>query len=264
MADSKDSGTDQAHRGFLNRWSERKQSARDEREGKDRHEVGQLVDPQSESEQEASSLGLSEEEIAALPDPESLTENSDFTPFMQEGVPENLKRLALRRLWRVNPLIGEVDGLLDYDLDYTDAATVVKNLQTLYQVGKGMVLEEDEDEEVGRDKAEGPETAALKAAGEEDAQSQAQADLENEDLPAEDPQNPDLNAGLEPHPGQDPRPLSEGMSSPLSSAPADTAPDPSEADRSEKAVLPAGQGRPEPRPAVTPGQAVKRRWGAFS
>src|SRR5690606_13963943 len=54
----------------------------------------------------------------------------------------------------------------DYNLDYTDAATVVPNLKTIYQVGRGMILPGEDDAEqaqVGGDapaKLAAPETAA--------------------------------------------------------------------------------------------------------
>jgi hypothetical protein len=44
----------------------------------------------------------------------------------------------LRRLWLSNPALANVDGLVDYGQDFTDSATVVENLQTAYQVGRGM------------------------------------------------------------------------------------------------------------------------------
>ncbi len=87
---------------------------------------------------------LSDEELAALPDPETLDADADFTVFMKQNVPEVLRRRALRCLWRSNPLLAGLDGLNDYDDDFTDAATVVAGLKTLYQVGKGFVVEEEE------------------------------------------------------------------------------------------------------------------------
>jgi hypothetical protein len=38
---------------------------------------------------------------------------------MKQAVPEELRRLALRKLWRSDPVLANVDGLNDYDLDYT-------------------------------------------------------------------------------------------------------------------------------------------------
>ncbi|MBD1549428.1 DUF3306 domain-containing protein [Roseibium aggregatum] len=59
---------------------------------------------------------LSEED---LPDIDSLSYGSDFSAFLQKNVPEHLHRMALRKLWTSNPVLANVDGLNDYDLDYT-------------------------------------------------------------------------------------------------------------------------------------------------
>jgi len=74
-----------------------------------------------------------------LPDPDTLRQGDDFSAFLQAAVPERLRRRALRRLWLSNPALANLDALVDYGEDYTDAATVVANLQTAYQVGRGIV-----------------------------------------------------------------------------------------------------------------------------
>ncbi len=91
-----------------------------------------------------------------LPDPDTLTEKDDFSQFLSAAVPERLKRRALRRLWGLNPVLANLDGLVDYADDFTDAATVVTNLQTVYQVGKGMVerFVEGEEDQVAEEVAE--------------------------------------------------------------------------------------------------------------
>lgn len=74
-----------------------------------------------------------------LPDPDTLNAGDDFSAFLKQAVPERLRRRALRRLWLSNPTLANLDNLVDYGEDYTDAATVVENLSTTYQVGKGML-----------------------------------------------------------------------------------------------------------------------------
>lgn len=74
-----------------------------------------------------------------LPDPEMLKMGDDFSAFMAKAVPDRIRRRALRMLWRSNPVLANVDMLVDYGEDFTDAATVVENMQTAYQVGKGML-----------------------------------------------------------------------------------------------------------------------------
>jgi len=84
----------------------------------------------------------SDEEILLehnLPDPDNLTSDDNVAGFMAKSVPERLRRRALRRFWRLNPILANVDGLVDYGENYTDAATVVENLMSTYQVGKGML-----------------------------------------------------------------------------------------------------------------------------
>lgn len=91
-----------------------------------------------------------DEELLAelnLPEPEALDSPDAVRAFLKAELPQRLKTRALRRLWRLNPLFANLDGLVDYGEDYTDAATVIENMQTVYQVGKGMVTAFLEDEE---------------------------------------------------------------------------------------------------------------------
>lgn len=74
-----------------------------------------------------------------LPDPDSLVMGDDLTAFMRKEVPERLRRRALRRFWRTNPVLACLDGLNDYDGDFTNAATDAPGVATAYRVGKGML-----------------------------------------------------------------------------------------------------------------------------
>ncbi|MGH6906169.1 MAG: DUF3306 domain-containing protein, partial [Geminicoccaceae bacterium] len=56
--------------------------------------------------------------IEDLPDIASLSYESDFTVFMAKGVPKAIRNQALKKLWRSNPVLANLDGLNDYDLDY--------------------------------------------------------------------------------------------------------------------------------------------------
>lgn len=95
-------------------------------------------------------------EQLGLPDPEEMERPEQVQELLKAAVPQRLKSRALRRLWRLNPVLANLDGLVDYGEDFTDAATVVENLQTAYQVGKGMLkaLVEDDDRDIA---APGPE-----------------------------------------------------------------------------------------------------------
>jgi hypothetical protein len=73
-----------------------------------------------------------------LPDPDAIELGTDITGFMRKEIPELLRRKALRALWRSNPVLAVLDGLNDYDEDFSNAATTVNGVQTLYKVGQGM------------------------------------------------------------------------------------------------------------------------------
>lgn len=69
----------------------------------------------------------------ALPSIESLTIDSDFAPFMQPGVDENVKRMALRKLLR-DPRFNVMDGLDVYIDDYSKPSPIEPALvRTLVQ-----------------------------------------------------------------------------------------------------------------------------------
>lgn len=95
--------------------------------------------------------GIDEEEltdeqkevVSTLPPLESLNGDSDFTPFMREGVPEFIKRKAMRILWRANPLFGFRDGLNDYDEDFNVVHYIIDQSVGAYQVGRGHLTEEE-------------------------------------------------------------------------------------------------------------------------
>ncbi|WP_298848735.1 DUF3306 domain-containing protein [uncultured Ruegeria sp.] len=118
-------------------WSRRKAAVQAEAEA----EV-LVAEQQVIAAQQAELEEKSDAEILAefdLPDPDMLQPGDDVSGFMVKAIPDRLRRRALRRLWRLNPVLANVDGLVDYGEDYTDAACVIENIQTAYQVGKGML-----------------------------------------------------------------------------------------------------------------------------
>lgn len=153
--------------GFLDRWSRLKQTDDPLPEEPEAPPPAPVEDDRSDDEILAD-LGL--------PHPEELKPGDDVTGFMAKTVPDRLRRMALRQLWRSNPVLANVDGLVEYGEDYTDGALVVENLQTLYQVGKGMFVEDPPD--APEEEVETAEDAAL---------AEEAADAPEEDDPAEDP-----------------------------------------------------------------------------
>lgn len=91
---------------------------------------------------EADLENMPDEQVLAeydLPDPDTLDDPEDIRDFLAKAPLQRLKTRALRRLWRLNPVLANLDGLLDYGEDFTDSAMVIENMQTAYQVGKGML-----------------------------------------------------------------------------------------------------------------------------
>jgi len=109
--------------------------------------------------------GKSDDEILQaleLKDPDQMQQGDDFTAFMLDEVPEHLRKRALRKLWRSNPVLACVDDLVDYGDDFKAEWDGVGLIKTVYQVGKGM-LRDEEDAPVVPDDADDIEVAEAAA-----------------------------------------------------------------------------------------------------
>jgi hypothetical protein len=122
---------------MLSSWSRRRAAVAAEAE----EEVVAAQEATLAQEQEALAEKTDEEilEELGLPDPDSLKMGDDFKAFMSKSVPERLRKRALRKLWRSNPVLACVDGLNDYDDDYLTQGLGQGVIKTSYQVGKGML-----------------------------------------------------------------------------------------------------------------------------
>jgi hypothetical protein len=149
---------------FLSRWSRRKRGAEPE------PVVGPEV-PVAAPEPDAPAPGEPERtdaeilEELGLPDPDGLKMGDDFSAFMAKAVPERLRRRALRKLWGSNPVLACLDGLNDYDGDFTTPTGPAPLIATAYRVGKGFITHEEEAEvraaaEAARRSAHGDATEA--------------------------------------------------------------------------------------------------------
>ncbi len=76
-------------------------------------------------------------DLPDLPDPETLDRDADFTPYLANGVPDALKRRALRVLWRSDPVLANLDGLNDYDEDFSAVGIAKRVIETAWRVGDG-------------------------------------------------------------------------------------------------------------------------------
>lgn len=136
---------------FLQRWSRRKVEARQglHKKADEPAQPGESAPVPAEGQagqpDKAAAQAVDESAFDDV-DFDTLDFASDYTRFMQKGVPAAIQRRALRQLWKSDPVLACVDGLNDYDLDYTDAATVVKDLKTAWQVGRGYLREDEADE----------------------------------------------------------------------------------------------------------------------
>lgn len=100
--------------GFLNRWSRRKLENEKAAATVEAEPVPQIPEAPPEALPET----MDDQVPLDLPDIDTLDKDSDFTVFMQAGVPDELKNLALRALWRSDPVLANLDGLNDYDEDF--------------------------------------------------------------------------------------------------------------------------------------------------
>lgn len=160
---------------FISRWSKRKarNNIKDNSEvKKDSSEVKKDSLEQNkeketslveEDEDEGEYEDLNDDELLEkfkLPNPEKIKKEKGLDVFFKKGVPDRLRQIALRRVWKLNPIIRFADAEInDYHEDFTDAATVVEGMQTAYQVGKGYLSEllesqDDEGEQDENDKKE--------------------------------------------------------------------------------------------------------------
>ena len=88
-------------KGFLSRWSTRKAEAR----ARDT-DVPVAPEPAAEA--------VPEIDLASLPSIDDLTEASDYTVFLQKGVPDAMRKAALRKLWVTEPSVVNYRPLVEY------------------------------------------------------------------------------------------------------------------------------------------------------
>ena len=150
-------------------WGRRKAAVEAEAQADDALRVAAEVEAHESALAEKSDEDLLSE--SGLTEPEALESAEQVQDFLKADLPRRLKTRALRRLWRLNPVLANLDGLVDYGEDYTDSATVVENLQTVYQVGKGMFDKLEEMAKKAEETTEAPVDAA--AVHESDAQGKS-------------------------------------------------------------------------------------------
>lgn len=176
---------------FLSRWAKRKEQARAgtlqedaPAAAPDEEQVAALGNPGEGAAEEAA------DHPAADIDIDALDADSDFKVFMHEKVPQAIRRRALRKLWFGDPIFSELDGLNDYDEDFTDAATVVEGLKATYDEAVKRMKEREAAEAKEAKKAEeaaadsdaqAEDESARQVEGSQSADADMPADVEDED-----------------------------------------------------------------------------------
>jgi hypothetical protein len=103
---------------FLSRWSRRK---REVAQAEQVEAKPASVPPAREAlVPQAKDAAAPEFDITTLPSIESITAVSDVTAFLRAGVPAELTRAALRRVWTADPAIRDFIGLAENAWDFTD------------------------------------------------------------------------------------------------------------------------------------------------
>ena len=105
-----DDGQKSDDKGFLARWSQRKQEAKRDSDA-----------PAAEAVVPAEPVAGAEPEfdLSSLPKLEEMTATTDITGFLRKGVPEHLRNAALRKSWALDPAIRNyVNPALDYAYDW--------------------------------------------------------------------------------------------------------------------------------------------------
>jgi hypothetical protein len=129
---------------LFSRWSRRKRRVAEEEfvpTPSEKDEAASVEQEPETPEEEAALL-----ERLNLPVPESLKSGDDFSAFMRAGVPEFLRKRALRVLWKSNPVLANLDGLNDYDDDFRSPELTQKVLATAYKVGRGLLSDKPDPE----------------------------------------------------------------------------------------------------------------------
>ena len=145
---------DNAPEGFISRWSKKKSNNKsDIKVLTEKENVNKMTNLENDGEALVSSEiadeseydELNDEELLDkfnLPNPENIKKEKGLDLFFKDGIPDRLRQIALRKVWKLNPIIRFADAEInDYHEDFTDAATVIEGMQTAYQVGRGYLSE---------------------------------------------------------------------------------------------------------------------------
>lgn len=105
---------------FLQRWSQRKRAAGTRAPSGIPPLATRMNDDPEAAVSAQGEADLPEFDPATLPSIESITAISDIRAFLASGVPEELTRAALRRVWVSDPTIRDFVGIAENQWDFTN------------------------------------------------------------------------------------------------------------------------------------------------
>ncbi|MCY4149167.1 MAG: DUF3306 domain-containing protein [Gammaproteobacteria bacterium] len=195
---SKKQTTESDQEAFLSRWSRLKAEHAEQASEKELAKTEATGQPDSEdsTESDEETRVLTDEDMPPI---ESLDANSDYSVFMSKGVSENLRRMALRKLFSQG-VFNIRDGLDDYDDDFTTFESLgdlvtsdMKHREEMKEKVKQRELDERKREAAGDD-----------GSASDAAESEVVTDTVDENEPeadtTDDQTDPDNSRDDNPHP----------------------------------------------------------------
>ena len=115
-------------KGFLARWSQRKQEAKQPEREAPVADANADADAEVAAEPGVKAESAEEFDLSSLPSLDELTAETDITAFLRKGVPEHLRNAALRKSWALDPAIRNyVNPALEYAYDWNTPGGVPGN-----------------------------------------------------------------------------------------------------------------------------------------
>jgi Protein of unknown function (DUF3306) len=167
--------------GFLRRWSERKARvrAREKVPASSEPPVSE-VPPPAQANTPAQSLT-----DADMPPIDTLDEKSDYKGFLSPEVSENLRRLALRKLFHL-PAFNVRDGLDDYDEDFRTFEPL-GNIVTAHERHQLELKQQEDQERLAQEKA--AEKPAVSASDAEAAEGSSKGEQPADETASAEPED---------------------------------------------------------------------------